>query len=190
LSGQANINPVASHLTTGKEIYRAACTSCHGVDGTGAPQKTRGFKAPDTFPDFTRCDQTTPEDNKAWEAIITYGGPYRGFSQIMPSFGQALTPEQIRQVAHYLRSFCTNPHWPRGELNLPRALVTEKAFPEDEEVISTAVNAHGAGAVETHYIHEQRFGMKNQLEIDLPINFADIDHTWYGTIPGMAALVT
>jgi len=180
--GQAVANTVAAHLTSGKEIYQSACISCHGADGSGAPQKLRGFKAPDTFPDFTRCDQTTPEDNKAWEAVITYGGPFRGFSQIMPYFGLALTSEQIRQVAHYLRSFCTNPHWPRGELNLPRALVTEKAFPESEEVISTAVNAQGAPGVENHYIHEQRFGVKNQIEIDVPINFANENHVWYGGV--------
>ena len=105
-----------------------------------------------------------------------------GFLQIMPSFGQALTPDQIQEVARYLRTFCTNPHWPRGELNLPRAQVTEKAFPESEEVISTAIKAQGAPGVETHYIHEQRFGIRNQIEIDVPINFADQDHTWYGGI--------
>ena len=173
LTGQTN-------LKTGQEIYRSACIACHGKDGKGAPQQLRGFKPPDTFPDFTLCDQTTPEDNKAWESVITYGGRFRGFSQIMPSFGQALTPEQIHQVARYLRSFCMNPHWPRGELNLPRALVTEKAFPEDEEVISTSINAQGAGALETHYIHEQRFGVKNQIEIDVPLNFENQNNTWYG----------
>lgn len=182
LHGQAGTNPAAVHLTTGKEVYQAACISCHGSDGKGAPQKVRGFKPPDTFPDFTRCDQTTPEPNTSWEAVITYGGPYRGFSQIMPSFNHALTPEQIREVAHYLRSFCTDSHWPRGELNLPRAIVTEKAFPESEEVISTAVNAQGAPGVETHYIHEQRFGMKNQIEIDVPINFANENHVWHGGV--------
>jgi mono/diheme cytochrome c family protein len=180
LTGQTVSNQAAANLKTGQEIYRSACIACHGKDGKGAPQQLRGFKAPNTFPDFTLCDQTTPEDNKAWEAVITYGGRFRGFSQIMPSFSQALTPEQIAQVAHYLRSFCTNSHWPRGELNLPRALVTEKAFPEDEEVISTAVNARGTGAVETHYIHEQRFGIKNQLEIDVPLHFENQNNTWYG----------
>ena len=181
LPGQ-KVDPVAARLKTGGQIYQAACIHCHGVDGAGAPQNTSGFKAPDTFPDFTRCDQTTPEPNTSWEAVITYGGPFRGFSQIMPSFGQALSPEQIRQVAIYLRHFCTNPHWPRGELNLPRAQVTEKAFPESEEVISTAVNAQGAPGVENHYIHEQRIGMKGQIEIDVPIYFANEDHVWYGGI--------
>jgi len=163
--GQA-VNDAAVHLKTGQQIYKAACVACHGPDAKGMPQSIRGFKAPDTFPDFTRCDQTTPEPDSAWKAVITYGGRYRGFSEIMPSFGQALTSQQIDEVIHYLRAFCTNSHWPRGELNLPRALVTEKAFPEDEEVISSSINAQGAPAVETHYIHEQRFGVKNQIEIE------------------------
>ena len=68
----------------------------------------------------------------------------------------------------YLREFCTNKHWPRGELNLPRALVTEKAFPEDELVISTAMNASGAPGFTTDFIHEQRFGVRDQIEIDVP----------------------
>ena len=179
-AGQVVTDAAASHLQTGAQIFMAACISCHGADGKGMPQSVRGFKAPDTFPDFTRCDQTTPEPNTSWEAVITYGGRYRGFSQIMPSFREALTPQQIQEVARYLRSFCTNPHWPRGELNLPRALVTEKAFPEKEEVISSSINVQGTGAVETHYIHEQSFGVKNQIEIDVPLTFEDQNHTWYG----------
>ena len=118
----------------------------------------------------------------AWRSIIVHGGPYRGFSQIMPSFGEALTDSQIDHVIEYLRSFCRNSHWPRGELNLPRALVTEKAYPENEVVISAAVNARGAPGVANHIIHEQRFGVKNQIEVDLPLTFEDQNHTWYGGV--------
>jgi len=100
----------------------------------------------------------------------------------MPSFGQALTEGQIDKVIEYLRGFCREPNWPRGELNLPRALVTEKAYPEDEVVLSTAVNAQGAPGVESHVIHEQRFGKKNQIEVDVPITFEDQNHTWYGGV--------
>jgi mono/diheme cytochrome c family protein len=172
----------ARQLQSGEQIYKSACVACHGSDGKGTPQSISGFEPPRTFPDFTRCDQTTPEPNSAWKAIITHGGPTRGFSQIMPSFGDALTSEQINSVIKYLRSFCRNPHWPRGELNLPRALVTEKAYPEDEEVLSTSFNAQGAPGGVTHIIHEQRFGMNNQIEVDVPINFQDQNHTWYGGV--------
>ena len=164
----------------GAQIYKAGCVACHGSDGKGAPETISAFERPDTFPDFTRCDQTTAEVNSAYKAVIQHGGPNRGFSQIMPSFGEALSSQDIDDVVAYLRSFCREPHWPRGELNLPRAMVTEKAYPEDEEVISTAVNAQGTPGNETHIIHEQRFGTRNQIEVDVPITFNNINHVWYG----------
>ena len=169
-------------LDSGEQIYKAACAACHGHDGAGTEKSIAGFEPPRTFPDFTKCDQTTPEANSAWKAVIINGGGYRGFSHIMPSFGQALTSKQIDQVIAYMRGFCRQSGWPRGELNLPRAIVTEKAFPEDEVVISSALNAQGAPGIVSHIIHEQRFGEKNQIEVDVPLNFQDQNHTWYGGV--------
>ena len=71
----------------------------------------------------------------------------------MPSFRDALTSEQMDKVIGYLRHFCTEPAWPRAELNLPRALVTEKAYPENETVITTTVNAHGSPGVTNEIVH-------------------------------------
>lgn len=171
----------AAHLKTGKEIYQAGCAGCHGSEGKGAPQSTTGFEKPETFPDFTRCDQTTPEDDYAWKSVIRDGGPSRGFSQIMPSFSGTLTDEQMDAVIHYLRGFCKAKGWPRGELNLPLALVTEKAYPENEEVMVTALNATGAPGLTTDIIHEQRFGEKNQIEVDVPVSFVHPQPgLWYG----------
>ncbi len=169
-------------LNTGKQIYQAACVACHGPDGKGTPESTAGFKKPDSFPDFTRCDQTTAEMDVDWKAVIVHGGPFRGFSQIMPSFGEALRNDQIDKVIAYLRKFCTNPHWPRAELNLPRALVTEKAYPEDEVAITTSFNAQGAPGVTTDTVYEQRFGVKNEIEVTAPFTFQNENHTWYGGI--------
>jgi hypothetical protein len=170
------------HLDTGEHIYHSACMACHGADGTGTPQVIAGFERPSTFPDFTRCDQTTAEPNTAWKDVIIHGGPARGFSQIMPSFSEALTAEQIDKVVEYMRGFCKNSHWPRGELNLPLPLNTEKAFPEDEVVLRTELNASGAPGVTTHVVHEQRFGVKNQIEVDVPITFQDQNHVWHGGV--------
>jgi hypothetical protein len=100
----------------------------------------------------------------------------------MPSFKDALTARQINQVIRYLRSFCRNRHWPPGELNLPLALNTEKAYPEDEVVLTSSVNGTGPGAVTSHVIYEQRFGVKNQLEVDIPLSFAQQNKIWYGGI--------
>ena len=162
-------------LRDGHDIYRSACIGCHGSAGTGAERSTIGFEPPETFPDFSRCDQTTPEDNLAWKSIIRDGGPSRGFSLIMPAFGDALSPEQIEAVVAYLRGFCTEKSWPRGELNLPRALATEKAFPEDETVITSSFNAHGSPGSDSELAYEHRLGKRSQLELAVPFSFIQRD---------------
>lgn len=159
----------AAKLTTGKEIFQAACVGCHGPDGKGMPQSTSGFERPDTFPDFTDCNATTRETNETWRSIIHLGGRARGFSEIMPSFTEALSGEQIDKVILYLREFCKEPvPWPRGELNFPRPVVTEKAYPEDEVVLATTLERDGSAQTNT-LIYERRLGVKNQIEIQAPI---------------------
>ncbi len=156
-------------LETGKEIYRAACVACHSADGRGAGRSSVGFET--RLPNFTDCNFASREPDSDWKAIIHNGGPARGFSRIMPSFDEALTSEQIDKVVEYLRGFCASPAWPRGDLNLPRAMVTEKAFPEDESVLTTAINARGAPAVAQELVYERRFGAGNQLELAVPFSF-------------------
>jgi mono/diheme cytochrome c family protein len=166
---------------TGEEIYRVACVACHGPDGKGMPDTTVAFRKPKTFPDFSECSQTTPELNVDWKATIRYGGHGRGFSRIMPEFGDALTSDQIDKVVDYLRGFCTDSRWPRGEFNLPLPQVTEKAFPEDEVILTSAANARGTPGVGNDIIYEQRFGIRNQVEVDFPVNFnREAPGLWHG----------
>lgn len=167
---------VQLQLQTGQQIYEAACIGCHGPHGEGMPKTTVGFEAPKTFPDFTKCDQTAKEFNRDYKAAIRDGGPARGFSPIMPSFRDALTPQQMDLVIQTLRNFCQDRKpWPRGELNFPRALVTEKAFPEDEAVLTTGINAQGAPGLTHEFAFEKRFGVKNQLEVAVPFSFMHQD---------------
>jgi mono/diheme cytochrome c family protein len=183
--GQVLRYPKPPNAAHGRTLYQSGCTACHGGRGNGAPADNTEFKRPDTFPDFTRCDQTTPEPNMQWKAIITNGGPDRGLSTIMPAFGQLLSSSDVDDLIAYLRTFCGNPHWPRGELNLPRALVTEKAFPEDEFVLSTAANVTGAPGFATDYIHEESFGARDQLEVDMPQHDEDQSHQWQNGLGDM-----
>lgn len=175
-------------LDTGEEIYNAACIACHGPGGRGQPETILGFEKPPQFPDFSDCNGSTRERIFDWRATIHEGGPGRGFSEIMPSFAEALTPEQIDKVMQYLRSLCDDPAWPLGELNLPRTLATEKAFPEDEAVLTTAVNTTGDGGVSSEFTYEKRFGVRNQLELSVPFSFLQRDTgSWVGGLGDLIA---
>ncbi|MDB4873900.1 MAG: cytochrome c, class [Gemmatimonadetes bacterium] len=156
--------------STGEQLFRATCMGCHGVDGAGAPRNIVGFTAP--LPDFSDCAATTAEMRVDWMAVIRDGGPVRGFNRIMPAFRDLLTPQQIRSVAAYLRTLCQDRRWPLGEFNVALAQTTEKAFPEDEIVVTSAAS-RSPGLVENHIIFEKRFGIRDQLEVDLPFGFVD-----------------
>ena len=165
-----------------KRNLSAGCVACHGPDGKGQSQNLRGFQPPDTFPDFSDCPTSTPEPDVQWRAIVTNGGPARGFSQIMPSFKDLLSQEQIAKVVEYLRTFCADPSWPRGNMNLPRPFLTEKAFPEDEAVVSTAINTHGAPTGGVTATYEKRIGPSGMIEVGVPYNYThDSDGHALGT---------
>jgi mono/diheme cytochrome c family protein len=158
-------------LDSGEKIYRAACAACHGQDGRGQDRSMVGFEQP--LPDFADCNFNTRERVADWRAVVREGGPARGFSQIMPAFGEALTHEQIEMVVQYLRGFCAEPVWPRGELNLPRPFFTSKAFPEDETVLTTAIHARGSPELSSELVWEKRLSAVDQVEWAIPLRFAN-----------------
>jgi len=126
------------------------------------------FDRPSTFPDFSDCAGTTPELDIDWKATISKGGHGRGFSTIMPSFADELTSEQIDAVIEYMRTLCRSDRYPRGELNLPRPLVTEKAFPESEAIQTVAVGTERPRDINSEFSYEGRLSARNQIEIAVP----------------------
>jgi cytochrome c553 len=156
----------------GAALYKADCAVCHGLDGRGRSAAEVGFDIP--LPNFTDCDFATREPDNDWWSIIHRGGPIRGFDRMMPAFEKALSDEEIAALVQHLRAFCTDEGWPRGDLNFPRALFTEKAYPEDEAVITTTVKTEGLDSVTHEFLWEQRFGQLNQIELSLPITRADL----------------
>lgn len=154
---------------TGQDVYRAACLTCHGPDGRGSARSVVGFDVP--LPDFSDCAFATAEPDPDWTAVVHEGGPIRGLDRHMPAFGDALSQEEIGLAVSHLRTFCKEPAWPRGDLNLPRAFFTEKAFPENESVWATAWTRGGNGSVGNELIYERRLGARNQIEVNVPITF-------------------
>jgi mono/diheme cytochrome c family protein len=157
---------------SGAQIYDAACAACHGPNGHGTPQSVAGFDQPASFPHFDKCEETTPEYTEDYTAVVRDGGPARGFSQIMPAFGSVLSASEIDLVVRYLRSLCKETGWPLGELNVPRALVTEKAFPESETILTSTANTKGPATVSNELGYEHILGKHDQLEVAVPFGWA------------------
>ncbi len=156
---------------TGKQLYIEACANCHGVDGKGASVNQLGLQTPP--PDFTDCDFASREPDFDWLAVAHEGGPARGFSKEMPAFTEALSANELQKIMEHVRTFCRNDNWPRGELNLPRPLVTEKAYPEDEAVFSTSYDVENERGLMNEIVYEQRFGARNQVEIVFPFGYSE-----------------
>jgi hypothetical protein len=176
----------ATESQSGPEIYRAACAACHGSDGRGSPRSVVGFDI--ELPDFTDCGFSTSEADADWIAIVHEGGSVRAFNRLMPAFGLALSEPQIERVVAHLRTFCREKGWPRGDLNLPRPLVTEKAFPENEAVLTMALSRSDGHSVVNEFLYEHRIGKRGQYEIAIPIDVHQQDpQTWTRGLGDVAA---
>lgn len=156
----------AGTYRSGAAIFQAACATCHGPAGTGASKSQVGL--PIALPDLTDCNFATREAKADWATIVREGGPARGFSEIMPAFGDALDAAEIERVVAYAKQFCDDDAWPQGELNLPLAILTEKAFPEDEVLLKTSVTTRRPVEIAGKLILEKRVGARSQIEAIVP----------------------
>ena len=157
---------------TGRDLFLRSCANCHGSDGTGAAAIQVGL--PITPPDFTESRFASREPKADWAGIVTLGGPLRGFNRLMPAFGDAMTREEIDLILDYIQTLYEDKSWPRGEFNLPLALGTEKAFPEDEVVLKNTISTGDAGAVDHKLIYEKRFGSQWQIELVAPFGWHEL----------------
>ena len=167
----------------GADLYRFACAACHAVDGRGESRSLVGFETP--LPDFTDCAFVTSEADFEWNAVVHLGGPARGLDRHMPAFGEAFSAEQIQSVIDYVRGFCRSRAWPPGNLNLPRPLVTEKAFPENEVIVSAA--SPQEHFIETRFVYERRIGARSQVEVTIPFNVNQAFGSWQQGLGDVAA---
>ena len=173
---------------SGEELFRVACAACHGADGKGAPQSQVGFDDP--LPDFTECSFNTPEAAADWFAVAHDGGPARAFSRRMPAFGEALTTAELERTVDYVRGLCDDPAWPRGDLNFPRALVTEKAFPENETLFTATIQTGASRELTNEVVYERRFGARNQFEVAVPLTMqAGEGGPWFRGLGDIAVAV-
>jgi hypothetical protein len=171
---------------SGRQIFADNCMACHGVDGTGAPSSTVGFDVP--LPDFTDPSFSSREPEADWVKVAQEGGPARAFSEIMPAFGDALSEAELLAAVRYIKGFSGKHRWPAGELNLPKPMVTTKAFPEDEMVFSTGYQPEGLGKLSNKYVYERRIGALDQVELIVPFGWAEQLDSATGATPWESSL--
>jgi hypothetical protein len=167
IPASASAQDAAAVPKTIPEMWNAWCARCHGPDGSGKVAEPTVTVEP---MDFTDCRIATPEPDADWEVAIAHGGPAVGLSSEMPAFGDVLNADQVRGFVTHIRGFCTERGWPIGNMNLPRPIFTEKAFPENEMVfLPVASHVRDAPtAFQFRTIYERRLGRRAQLEVVFP----------------------
>ena len=92
---------------------------------------------------------------------------------------------------NHIKTFSECDQWPQGELNLPRALYTTKAFPEDEIVFHSDIRTDGLDKISNKFIYERRIGPRDQVEVVVPYGWNTIetgDHKEWTSSVGDVAL--
>ena len=91
-------NPMAAtpaSVQKGAELYAVYCTPCHGASGKGDGLVVPKFVPP---PDLSNPDLHKVRTDGYWQSYMSVGGA------IMPSYGEALTPEERWHVVNFLRT--------------------------------------------------------------------------------------
>jgi mono/diheme cytochrome c family protein len=97
------LSPVAGAAEANVKIerlWKAKCSSCHGVDGKAQTDSGKKLQIPDMTSAAWQKLTTTDEVKKA----INEGIKREGKEESMPVFKDKLTPEQIDQLSAYVRA--------------------------------------------------------------------------------------
>ena len=91
----AERDAAADSVRKGSELFTIYCTPCHGTSGRGDGPVSTKFVPP--------ADLTNPELHKVrtdgyWQSYLSAGGA------VMPSYAEALTPEERWHVVNYVRT--------------------------------------------------------------------------------------
>jgi mono/diheme cytochrome c family protein len=85
-------------------LFRDLCSVCHGVGGKGDGPSAQGLEPKPA--DFTNCKAMTKDSDDVLFKIIKGGGQSAGRSTVMPSWGDSLSEQQIRELVKFVRSLC------------------------------------------------------------------------------------
>ncbi len=94
----------AAASDTGADLYRAYCSQCHGVDGTGNGINASHMAVqPRNHTDRGEMSARTDEE---LVKVIRLGGKSINKSVLMPAWGHNLSDAQINLLVDHLRTLC------------------------------------------------------------------------------------
>ena len=85
-------------------LFAELCSVCHGLGGKGDGPSAAGLYPKPA--DFTNCSAMAVDSDEVLFKIIKGGGQSVGRSTVMPSWGDSLSDQQIRELLGYVRSLC------------------------------------------------------------------------------------
>ena len=91
------IKATESSLAIGRQHYQTFCVPCHGVEAKGGVSGLVATKFIPT-PDLTNVELQRLRTDGYWHSYIVAGGA------VMPSYGEALSPQEAWHIVNYLRS--------------------------------------------------------------------------------------
>jgi mono/diheme cytochrome c family protein len=95
-AGRRNpVAPTPESVKKGGELFAIYCTPCHGASGKGDGLVAAKFVPP---PDLTSADLQKTRTDGYWQSYLSVGGA------VMPSYGEALSPEERWHVVNYVRT--------------------------------------------------------------------------------------
>ena len=100
----ASVIALSDETVTTEQMFQDTCSRCHGSQGFGDGSDGTTLATPPR--NFHDCDIMAKDADEKVFQEIKGGSASIGRSNDMPSWGEALTDDEIRNLLAYVRRFC------------------------------------------------------------------------------------
>ncbi len=102
--GIQSVHSESAISPTGKQLYQAYCSQCHGLEGDGFGVNSYDL---DVAPrDHTDTDEMSARTDEELFKAVKFGGKSVNKSVLMPAWEGNLSDDEIHRLVAYLRQLC------------------------------------------------------------------------------------
>ena len=98
--------PTGSRAESAEQNYRLYCAQCHGTQGNGQGINQTADGLGVSPRDHTNAKEMSKLTDRELRLAIAEGGDAVQKSELMPAWGETLSPEEIDNLVLYLRKLC------------------------------------------------------------------------------------